>query len=63
MIERIDKRTKKIFICNPNNLTGTYWDKDRIKRFLKYIDNRQIVVADGAHFKSVKKRIILIPCL
>ena len=55
MLERIDKKTKIIFICNPNNPTGTYWDKERIKRFLERVDNRSIVVVDEAYFEFVEK--------
>ncbi len=55
MLDAIDRKTKIIFICNPNNPTGTYWDKDRIKRFLEAVDNRQIVVMDEAYFEFVEK--------
>ncbi|MCX8110983.1 MAG: histidinol-phosphate transaminase [Syntrophorhabdaceae bacterium] len=55
MLEAIDKKTKLIFICNPNNPTGTYWDKDRLIRFLEAVDNRQIVVVDEAYFEFVEK--------
>jgi len=55
MLERINKKTKIIFICNPNNPTGTYWDKERIKRFLERVDNRSIVVVDEAYFEFVEK--------
>jgi len=34
MLDAIDKNTKIIFICNPNNPTGTYSDRDRVIRFL-----------------------------
>jgi histidinol-phosphate aminotransferase len=54
MLSRIDKRTKIIFICNPNNPTGTYWTKERVRSFLNRIDNRQIVVVDEAYFEFVE---------
>lgn len=55
MLRAIDKRTKLIFICNPNNPTGTYWDKERLIRFLEVVDNRQIVVVDEAYFEFVER--------
>jgi histidinol-phosphate aminotransferase len=54
MLERVDARTKIIFVCNPNNPTGTYWDKDRLKRFLDSVDGRQVVVLDEAYFEFVE---------
>jgi histidinol-phosphate aminotransferase len=53
MFSAIDGRTKIIFICNPNNPTGTYWDKDRMIRFLDRVAGRQIVVIDEAYFEFV----------
>ena len=47
MVRQIDDRTKILFVCNPNNPTGTYWNEDRLRRFLNTVDSRQIVVVDG----------------
>ncbi len=55
MLARIDGRTKIVFICNPNNPTGTYWDKEKLCRFLDAIAGRQIVVIDEAYFEFVEK--------
>ncbi len=55
MLERIDGRTKIIFICNPNNPTGTYWNREKLCRFLDSIDGKQIVVVDEAYFEFVEK--------
>ncbi|MDQ7827129.1 MAG: histidinol-phosphate transaminase [Candidatus Eremiobacteraeota bacterium] len=55
ILSRIDERTKIIFICNPNNPTGTYWDAPRLKRFLESIGGRQIVVVDEAYAEFVEK--------
>ncbi|MBI5606586.1 MAG: histidinol-phosphate transaminase [Deltaproteobacteria bacterium] len=54
MLDRIDDRTKILFVCNPNNPTGTYWDKDRLTRFLDRINGRQIVVVDEAYAEFVE---------
>ncbi len=55
MLEAIDEKTKILFICNPNNPTGTYWSKDKLRKFLDAIDGRQIVVVDEAYFEFVDK--------
>ena len=53
LLEQIDERTKVLFVCNPNNPTGTYWSEERLRRFLDRIDGRQIVVMDEAYFEFV----------
>lgn len=54
MLARIDDRTKVLFVCNPNNPTGTYWDEARLRRFLDTIAGRQIVVVDEAYCEFVE---------
>ena len=55
MLDRIDERTKILFVCNPNNPTGTYWDEMTIRRVLDTVAGRQIVVVDEAYFEFVEK--------
>ena len=40
MLGQIDERTKILFVCNPNNPTGTYWDEERLRRFLTRIEGQ-----------------------
>jgi histidinol-phosphate aminotransferase len=54
MLERIDDRTKIVFICNPNNPTGTYWNTDTLHRFMREIDYRVVVVLDEAYCEFVE---------
>ncbi|MEN6374563.1 MAG: histidinol-phosphate transaminase [Smithella sp.] len=54
MVEAIDGHTKIIFVCNPNNPTGTYWSKDILTNFLDTVDGKQIVVIDEAYFEFVE---------
>jgi len=54
MLERIDERTKILFVCNPNNPTGSYWTEARLRRFLDRIGGRQIVVVDEAYAEFVE---------
>lgn len=54
MLEAIDERTKILFICNPNNPTGTYWSRERLLAFLDRVGGRQIVVVDEAYCEFVE---------
>mgnify|MGYP000877447361 FL=1 len=54
MLRAIDANTKVIFVCNPNNPTGTYWSRDTLKYFLDAVAGRQIVVVDEAYFEFVE---------
>ncbi len=55
ILKRIDDRTRVIFICNPNNPTGTYWSETRLRRFLERVDGEQIVVVDEAYAEFVEQ--------
>ena len=47
--KRIDKKTKLIFIANPNNPTGTYVNENKLKDFLRRVPKSVIVVLDEAY--------------
>jgi histidinol-phosphate aminotransferase len=53
MIERIDERTKVLFVCNPNNPTGKWWNEKTLRSFLDRIDGKCIVVVDEAYREFV----------
>jgi histidinol-phosphate aminotransferase len=55
MLAAVDHRTKILFVCNPNNPTGTYWSRDVLCRFLDRVDGQQIVVLDEAYFEYVER--------
>ena len=54
MLEGIDAATKVIFLCNPNNPTGTYWSRDTLRAFLEEVGGKQIVVIDEAYYEFVE---------
>lgn len=56
MLASADERTKLFFICNPNNPTGTYWDEQKLRRFLDAVAGRQIVVIDEAYCEFVENK-------
>jgi histidinol-phosphate aminotransferase len=54
MLAAMDQRTKILFVCNPNNPTGTWWDRDRLRRFLDRVAGRAVVVVDEAYMEFVE---------
>ncbi len=49
LLDRIDRRTKILFVCNPNNPTGTYWNESVLTSFLEKVGEDRIVVIDEAY--------------
>jgi len=54
--KRINEKTKMIFLCNPNNPTGTILTKEEINRFMKKIPKDIIVVFDEAYCDYVENK-------
>lgn len=54
--DSISRRTKIIFIANPNNPTGTYVSRQEVGDFLKGVPCDIVVVFDEAYFEFVDKR-------
>lgn len=46
---KIDKKTKIVFIANPNNPTGTYVNRLELEEFLKGLPENLLVVLDEAY--------------
>jgi histidinol-phosphate aminotransferase len=49
VLDRITDRTRLIFLCNPNNPTGTLIDRDELDDFLAQVPSRVLVVIDEAY--------------
>lgn len=54
--DRISSRTRMIFICNPNNPTGTIISKKDFKDFLQSIPSEVLVVVDEAYIEFVRDK-------
>jgi histidinol-phosphate aminotransferase len=54
MLDMIDHRTKVLFVCNPNNPTGKYWSREKLRNFLAAVDDRAVVVVDEAYYEFVE---------
>lgn len=53
MAEAISERTKLIFVCNPNNPTGTIVTADEVDAFMSGIPEHVLVVFDEAYYELV----------
>jgi len=53
--EKISKRTRLIFIDNPNNPTGTFIERVNLDRFLNKVPDSVVVVLDEAYIDYVDK--------
>ena len=54
MAERVNDRTRMVFITNPNNPTGTCITKNRFEGFLERIPENVVVVVDEAYIEFVR---------
>ncbi|TKS59046.1 MAG: histidinol-phosphate transaminase [Nitrospira sp.] len=54
MAQAITPRTKLLFICNPNNPTGTMVSAEAIRRLMAKVPDDVIVVFDEAYFEYVR---------
>lgn len=55
MLDRMDGRTKILFVCNPNNPTGSYWKRQVLVDFLEQAGEDRIVVVDEAYREYVEQ--------
>ena len=52
--DKITSKTRMVFICNPNNPTGTVVSKENFENFLKSIPPQVVVVVDEAYIEFVR---------
>ena len=53
IINAVNKKTKIIFIANPNNPTGSYLNKDEINKLVSNIPSNVLIVLDHAYQEFV----------
>ncbi|UWX56196.1 histidinol-phosphate aminotransferase family protein [Maribacter litopenaei] len=53
MENRINGKTRLIFICNPNNPTGTLLDKNELKSFCERTSEKAMVFSDEAYYDFI----------
>ncbi|GLY22315.1 histidinol-phosphate transaminase [Micromonospora sp. NBRC 101691] len=58
MAAAVTPATRVVFLCNPNNPTGTTVDRDDLDRFLDRVPDRVLVVLDEAYRDFVDDRAV-----
>lgn len=53
MLAAIDDRTNVVWVCNPNNPTGTYISEEALRSFINKVPKETLVVLDEAYFEYV----------
>jgi len=53
MLEAIDEQTKVVWVCSPNNPTGTYESGRNLIRFLEKVPEHVLAVVDEAYYEYV----------
>ena len=53
MLAAIDEKTKIVWVCNPNNPTGTIVDEEKLLTFVKQIPQHVLIVLDEAYYEYV----------
>jgi histidinol-phosphate aminotransferase len=53
MAERIGAKTKLVFVCNPNNPTGTIVGRKQLDAFVEVLPDHVVLILDEAYFEFV----------
>ena len=54
IIKKVTKKTKIVFIANPNNPTGTFLNKNELIKLRKRLRKNVLLVVDDAYFEYMK---------
>lgn len=55
MAQRITSKTRLVFLCNPNNPTGTLLDRDMLKDFCESVSEKAVVFSDEAYYDYIEE--------
>ena len=56
ILSKVTRKTKVVFLANPNNPTGTYINKKQLMHLRKKLRNDILLVVDDAYFEYVKQK-------
>lgn len=51
----ISAKTKIIYLCNPNNPTGTIFTREEFDEFYKHVPSRVLIILDEAYFEFAEE--------
>ncbi|MFD2616422.1 histidinol-phosphate transaminase [Terrilactibacillus laevilacticus] len=55
LLTQITDKTKMIFVCNPNNPTGTLLEEGRLSSFLDKVPEQVLVILDEAYIEFIQE--------
>ena len=55
LADRINSRTKLIYLANPNNPTGTIFSRREFEDFYRHVPERVLIILDEAYFEYAKE--------
>ena len=53
MLDAVDERTKIVYVCHPNNPTGTTNTSDELERYFERVPEHVLTVLDQAYFEYI----------
>jgi histidinol-phosphate aminotransferase len=56
ILAKVTRKTKVVFLANPNNPTGTYISKKQLTHLRKKLRNNILLIVDDAYFEYVKQK-------
>jgi histidinol-phosphate aminotransferase len=56
IVKKVSKKTKIVFLANPNNPTGTYLKKSELISLRKKLNQKILLVLDDAYFEYMKNK-------
>jgi histidinol-phosphate aminotransferase len=56
MLSKVTRKTKVVFLANPNNPTGTYINKKQLTHLRKKLRSNILLVVDDAYFEYVNQK-------
>ena len=56
IIKKTNKKTRIVFLANPNNPTGTYLNRSELKKLRKKLNKKILLVVDDAYFEYMKDK-------
>ena len=54
--KRISKKTKLVFLCNPNNPTGTLVPKEKLNDFCSIVSKDTVLFSDEAYYEFIEQQ-------